>query len=152
MGLPPPRDAGARHADSLARLETDVDLWIATAGSGGEPCLVPLSFLWDGAALLVATAETNPTARNLLASGTAKVAVGATRDVVLVDVTVVATTPAAEIDEATGDAFAAKTGFDPRRLSRPYVYFRLAPRRLQAWREANELAGRDLMREGQWLV
>jgi hypothetical protein len=24
--------------------------------------------------------------------------------------------------------------------------------RLQAWREANELAGRELMRDGHWLV
>lgn len=26
------------------------------------------------------------------------------------------------------------------------------PQRLQAWREANELEGRDLMRDGHWLA
>ncbi len=51
----------------------------------------------------------------------------------------------------TGDAFAARTGFDPRGLDEPYQYFRIVPRRIQAWREANELAGRDLMRDGRWL-
>ena len=50
-----------------------------------------------------------------------------------------------------GDTFAAKTGFDPRRLS-SYLYFRIHPQRLQAWREANEIKGRDLMLDGHWLV
>ncbi len=47
------------------------------------------------------------------------------------------------------DAFAAKTGFDPRQLS-DYRYFRIRPRLVQAWREANELNGRYLMRDGEW--
>jgi hypothetical protein len=51
-----------------------------------------------------------------------------------------------------GDAFAVKTGFDPRQLTSSYHYFRIEPRRLQAWREANELPGRELMRDGHWLV
>jgi hypothetical protein len=28
---------------------------------------------------------------------------------------------------------------------------RLRPERIQAWRESNELAGRQLMRDGEWL-
>ena len=32
------------------------------------------------------------------------------------------------------------------------AYFRITPRRIQAWREENELAGRDLMRDGCWLA
>jgi hypothetical protein len=46
---------------------------------------------------------------------------------------------------------AAKTGFDPRRLS-GYLYFRIHPQRLQTWREANGFEGRNLMRGGRWLV
>ncbi|MEU9739920.1 hypothetical protein AB0E12_12100 [Micromonospora chersina] len=42
-------------------------------------------------------------------------------------------------------------GFDPRELDEPYQYFLIRPRRIQAWREANELRGRDLMRDGRWL-
>jgi hypothetical protein len=37
-------------------------------------------------------------------------------------------------------------------LAAPYRWFRITPRRIQAWREANELAGRTLMRDGRWLV
>jgi hypothetical protein len=43
---------------------------------------------------------------------------------------------AREIPDQVGDAFAAKTGFDPRQLTSPYLYFWIAPGRLQAWREA----------------
>jgi hypothetical protein len=31
-------------------------------------------------------------------------------------------------------------------------WLRVVPRRIQAWREENELAGREVMREGRWLV
>lgn len=57
----------------------------------------------------------------------------------------------ADLPEQDGELFAARTGFDPRRLTTPYRYFRIRPQRVQAWREANELAGRELMRDGRWL-
>jgi hypothetical protein len=50
-----------------------------------------------------------------------------------------------------GDAFAAAAGFDPRTVTTRYLYFRIHPRRMQAWREAGELEGRELMRNGCWL-
>jgi hypothetical protein len=45
-----------------------------------------------------------------------------------------------------GDAFAAATEFDPLTLITRYLYFRMHPWRLQAWREADELEGRELTR------
>ena len=51
-----------------------------------------------------------------------------------------------------GDRFVAHTGFDPRAPATPYRWFRLSPRRIQAWREVNELPDRELMRDGRWLV
>ena len=50
------------------------------------------------------------------------------------------------------DRLAARTGFDPRALATPYAWFRVTPRRVQAWREADELTGRELMRDGRWLA
>jgi hypothetical protein len=60
-----------------------------------------------------------------------------------------------EIDalpQERGDRFAARAGFDPRALATPYRWFRISPRRIQAWREVNELPDRELMRDGRWLV
>ncbi|WP_043620122.1 pyridoxamine 5'-phosphate oxidase family protein [Nonomuraea candida] len=151
MPQPTPRTPEQRRRDTLHRLEHDVDAWVATAGEGGEPYMVPLSFLWDGAALVLATASASPTARNLLANGRARVAIGLVRDVVLIEGTARAT-PATEISGEVADAFAEKSGFDPRKEAEAYHYFHLTPRRLQAWRESNELAGRDLIRDGEWIV
>jgi hypothetical protein len=135
----------------LRRLEEDVDLWVATADGGtGVPYLVPLSFLWDGTALLIATPTASPTGRNLLATGTVRLGIGPTRDVVLIEGTA-EPLPVADLTDEIGDAFAVKTGFDPRELTTPYTYFRITPQRIQAWREADELEGRDLMRGGAWL-
>jgi len=35
-------------------------------------------------------------------------------------------------------------------LAEEYVYLRITPHEIQAWREANELEGRRLMRQGRW--
>ena len=56
------------------------------------------------------------------------------------------------LPQRPGDRFAARSGFDPRTLATPYRWFRISPRRIQAWREVNELADRELMRDGRWLV
>jgi Pyridoxamine 5'-phosphate oxidase len=147
----PARPQKQRQQDALNRLENDEDAWIATAGENGVPYLVPLSFLWDGTTLLVATLSSSPTSRNLQATGKVRLGIGPTRDVVLIEGTVEALS-ATEIPDEIGEAFAAKTGFDPRRLTDPYLYFRIHPQRLQAWREANEIEGRDLLRGGEWVV
>jgi hypothetical protein len=39
---------------------------------------------------------------------------------------------------------------DPRALATPYRWFRISPRRIQAWREVNELPDREPMRDGHW--
>ncbi|MER6136461.1 pyridoxamine 5'-phosphate oxidase family protein [Streptomyces sp. NPDC001815] len=146
----PVRTPKQRKQDTLDRLENDVDAWVATA-EGDMPYLVPLSFLWDGESLLLATPAASPTGRNLRATGRTRLGIGPTRDVVLIEGTVETLAPA-ELPEGVGDAFADRTGFDPRRLTTAYLYFRVRPQRVQAWREADELDGRELMRDGQWLV
>ncbi|WP_031485602.1 pyridoxamine 5'-phosphate oxidase family protein [Streptomyces bicolor] len=152
MTRPPARPAKQRKQDTLHRLEHDEDVWVATAEvDGGVPYLVPLSFLWDGSTLLLATPANSPTGRNLRTTGRARLGVGPTRDVVMIEGTV-DTLTTAQLAEGEADRFAARTGFDPRQLSTPYLYFRVRPQRVQAWREADELAGRELMADGKWLV
>ena len=150
--IPAARAPKQRKRDALNRLENDIDAWVATADrESGTPYLVPLSFLWDGTTLLIATPSSSPTSRNLLASGTVRLGIGPTRDLVLIEGTAHALA-ATEIPDEVGDAFAAKTGFDPRRLTTPYIYFRIHPQRLQSWREDNELQERELMHGGVWVI
>jgi hypothetical protein len=146
-----PRSRARRRRDAEQRLADDVDVWVATASTDGAPYLVPLSFDWDGDALLVATPGDSPTGRNLAATRTARLALGHTRDVVMIE----CAAEVLDIDALPpehGDRFAARTGFDPRGPATAFRWFRLSPRRVQAWREVNEMPDRELMRDGRWLV
>ncbi|MEU6255686.1 pyridoxamine 5'-phosphate oxidase family protein [Streptomyces sp. NPDC047043] len=146
----PARSPEQRKHDVLARLEGELDLWVATADADGLPCLVALWFVWDGEAVWVSTRVTNPTGRNLRDGGRTRLAFGDTQDVVLLDGDV-ETFAGPEVPAAAADAFVAKTGWDPRKDSASYAFFRVRPRAVQAWRGQHELSGRHLMREGVWV-
>jgi hypothetical protein len=145
----PARPRAQRRADTLAKLRSDVDLWVASADELGNAYLVPLSYYWDDTTLTIATPRTSRTATNLVRAGWARVALGPTRDVVIVEgpLEAIPIGTDAELEEAHARA----TGFDPRTLADEYVYLRITPHSIQAWREANELQGRQLMRGGVWL-
>ncbi|MFD5321707.1 pyridoxamine 5'-phosphate oxidase family protein [Streptomyces sp. NPDC127098] len=146
----PPRDGEQRKKDVLRHLVEDEDAWVSTTGGDGAPCLVPLSFVWHGGTLVMTTRSTNPTAVNAAANGRAVVALGPTRDVVLIDADV-EVVPSDALPAAAGEAFVRKLDWDTG--DRPgWVFLVFRPRAVRAWREANELAGRELMRDGAWLV
>ncbi|MEV6724796.1 pyridoxamine 5'-phosphate oxidase family protein [Streptomyces xanthochromogenes] len=148
----PPRTREQRKQDVLTRLEKDEDAWVATASASGEPHLMPLSFVWEHGSLLMCTRRTNPTLRNLESGDRpVQVTLGHTRDVVHITGTATVV-PADELPGASADAFAAKLVWDPRDSGPSYTYFRVVPRRIQAWRAVNEIPDRDLMSEGTWLV
>lgn len=146
-----PRSRAQRRRDTEHRLTHDVDLWVASASADGVPYLVPLSFDWDGEALLLATPAESSTGRNLAATRTVRVGLGHTRDVSMIEGDVEVLESDA-LPRQQGDRFAARSGFDPRALATRYRWFRITPRRIQAWREENELTDRELMRDGRWLV
>jgi hypothetical protein len=85
MASDPPRPLWQRKQDALARLHNDVDAWVASADSDGRVYLVPQSFLWDGQTVTLATPQSSRTGRNLRSAGRARLAIGPTRDVVLID-------------------------------------------------------------------
>ncbi|HET7689540.1 MAG TPA: pyridoxamine 5'-phosphate oxidase family protein [Nocardioidaceae bacterium] len=146
-----PRDPATRKADTLALLATPaIDVWVATASASGTPYLVPVSLAWVDDRAVIAIEGRSVTARNLLASGQARLAVGPTRDVVMIDAELERSADV-EADEKLGEAYAAQADWDPRG-STGYVFLVLRPLRLQAWREANEIPGRTLLRDGTWLV
>jgi len=60
--VPTPRSRAQRRRDTEHRLTHDIDVWVASASADGAPYLVPLSFDWEGEALLVATPTDSPPA------------------------------------------------------------------------------------------
>ncbi|MGI8688138.1 MAG: pyridoxamine 5'-phosphate oxidase family protein [Thermomicrobiales bacterium] len=146
-----PRNAEQRTSDVRQKLRDEVNLWMASASSEGDAYLVPLSFYWDGARLLLATPAHSRTARNLRRTGEARLALGPTRDVVILEgpVTFIARDV---IDDALATAHAQKAGFTPRQIAEEYVYIQVIPQMIQAWRGPDELVGRFVMRDGRWLA
>ena len=146
-----PRDRETRKADTVAMLATQaIDVWVATASAAGEPYLVPVSLAWVEGRVVIAVEASSLTARNLTASGKARLGVGQTRDLAMIDTVLERVVDVAD-DEALGAAYVRQADWDPRR-SPGYVLAVLRPVRMQAWREANEIPGRTLMRDGNWLT
>jgi hypothetical protein len=152
-----PRSADTRKADTLAKLRAPAaDVWVASAGTGdaGDPVpwLVPLSLAWLDERVVIALEATSRTARNVVATGGARLALGHTRDVVMIDAVLEDAVPLTGAPAALADGYAAQADWDPREAGDGYTFLVLRPERIQAWRESDELAGRTLMRGGAWLV
>lgn len=145
-----PRNLAQRKADTLAKLATDDDIWVASTNGPGDPCLVPLSFAWVQDRVILVTSRSNRTARNIGETSSAHLALGPTRDVVSLE-GVAEVRSIGELDKIDADAYAARTGWDPRDDD-SLVWIVFQPLRVQAWREVDELTGRTLMEEGRWLV
>jgi hypothetical protein len=145
------RDTPTRKADLLAALEKQADMWLSTADPTGRPHLIPVSAWWDGTHLVVATTGASRTARNMQQNRPVRIAGGSPADAILIDADVVESRPADDSAElATG--FAAAVGWDPREVAKGWVFFRLRPTRIQAYRGYDELEGRDVMRASSWLA
>jgi hypothetical protein len=144
------RSTAQRQSDAVQKLEHDEDVWVATADVSGVPHLVPLSLCWYDGNVIVAVEAASRTARNASASGQARLALGPTRDVVMIDAaaTITATSGTAP---AIAAAYHARTGWDPGKESGDWVYIVLHPTRIQAWRDVKEITARTIMRNGTWL-
>lgn len=143
-----PRLTPQRRTDALARFGTDRDCWVATA-QAGLAHLVPLSFVWLDGRFYLATPDRSRTADNARSGGSLRLALGTTRDVVLVD-----GRPSVlglqDMPPSVLDRYVEKFGWDL--LASPeYVGLVVEPRRVLAWREENEIPDRTIMRAGRWL-
>ncbi len=142
-----PRSRQERIADTLRRLEDDSDAWVASTGAE-QPWLAPLSFLWRDEQLLLATDGATPTATNVATIPLLRLALGHTRDVVIVQGPA-RLAPATGLTDDEADAYQTKHGSDPRTWADTVM--RVRPARILAWREGNEMTGRLLMADGAWL-
>ena len=151
-----PRTREQRRADTLAKLSAPAaDVWVATAGvdAGGQASsyLVPLSLAWIDERVVLATEADSVTARNIISQGRARLGLGPTRDVVMIDAGL---EQVYRLDEVPGLArrYAVQADWDPRESGGRMRFLVLRPERIQAWREVNELPGRTLMRGGAWIT
>jgi hypothetical protein len=152
-----PRSAAERKAGTLAKLHTrGIDVWVASASvsdSGAAHAhLVPLSLAWIDERVVIALESDSRTARNIIEQGTARLALGPTRDVVVIDAVLDRAVDLEDVPVTLAERYAAQADWDPRTAGGRFVVVVLRPDRIQAWREANELAGRTLMRAGSWVV
>ncbi|MCP3974428.1 MAG: pyridoxamine 5'-phosphate oxidase [bacterium] len=144
------RSAESRIADTLRRLESEADVWIATASAAGAPHLIPLSLAWDGTNILLATPPGSPTARNIDATGQARASLADTDDVVVIVASAVVT-PFERTPDDVADSFAERAGWDPRKNDGRWALLTLAPETIHAWKGEPELVGRTIMRRGEWV-
>ncbi|NBE55970.1 pyridoxamine 5'-phosphate oxidase family protein [Streptomyces boluensis] len=147
---PLPRTTRTRRRETLERLVRERDVWVSTAHPEHGPHQVPLWFVWDGRALWMCTGARSATVRNIRAEPRVRLALPDSFDVVLVQGEAECF-PDREVPAGAAEAFAAKFGWDPRAEDGPYVYLRVTPLTVRAWRGEPELRGRVVVRDGVWL-
>ncbi|MFD7233361.1 pyridoxamine 5'-phosphate oxidase family protein [Streptomyces sp. NPDC059881] len=143
------RQAAKRTQDTLDRLAGERDVWVSTGHPDHGPHQVPLWFLWDGRAMWMCTSATSVTARNVREEPRVRLALPDTFDVVLLQGEAECF-PDQEVPRDAAEAFAAKFGWDPRTEEEPFLYVRVTPKTVRAWRGEPELRGRVIMRDGRW--
>jgi hypothetical protein len=142
-----------RKADTLAKLSAPAaDVWVATAAADASAYLVPLSLAWLDERVVLATDADSVTARNVISQGHVRLGLGPTRDVVLIEAELEQVYSLDEVPAGLARGYATQADWDPRESGGQMRFLVLRPQRIQAWREANELPGRTLMRGGAWIT
>ena len=147
---PSPRDAATRKRDALAALESQGAYWLATAEVGGRPHLIAVSGWWDGHDIVFTTLGTSKTARNLAMNPAAKFAGGTPADAVVIEAQMM---DSVMVDDApdVAEGFKKAMGWDPREMD-GWMFFRMRPTRIQAFRGYDEIDDRDVMVRSRWVV
>lgn len=98
----------------------------------------------------VPTFASSRTVANITANPQARVAIGDTADVVMID-TRASLLNVSAIGTDIADRY-AQVSTDPRSYPEgTFGYLRLRPRRVQVWNGFHEFVGRTVMRDGRWL-
>lgn len=152
-----PRTREQRKTDTLAKLSAPaMDVWVATATAEADghasSHLVPLSLAWIDERVVLATEADSATARNIISQRHARLGLGPTRDVVMIDAELEQAYSLDEVPDELARQYAMQADWDPRKAGDRMRFLVLRPLRIQAWREVNELPGRTLMRDGAWIT
>jgi len=144
------RDRATRKKDVLTALERQGHYWLATAEIGGRPHMIAVSGWWDGGDIVITTLGTSKTARNMAMNPAVMLAGGDPSDAILIQAQVI---DSAAVDDSAdlAQGYKKAVGWDPREMD-GWVFFRLRPTRIQAFRGYDEIEDRDVMVRSRWVV
>ena len=143
------RSTERRKRDAIAKLEGDMDVCVVTADDHENAHLVPLSLCWHNEEVVVATEARSRTAQNAERSGQARLVLGPSRDVVIIDAAA-SVVDMVDAEPLIKNAYRERTGWDPGGEGGYWVYIRLRRRTVQVWCEVDEIIGRTVIRDGTW--
>jgi len=144
------RDRATRKKDVLTALERQGHYWLATAEIGGRPHLIAVSGWWDGGDIVITTLGASKTARNMAMNPAVMLAGGDPADAIVIQAQVI-DSAAVEDSAELAQGFKKAMGWDPREMD-GWMFFRLRPTRIQAFRGYDEIEDRDVMVRSRWVV
>ena len=144
------RDVATRKKDVLDALRKQGKFWLATAEIGGQPHLIAVSGWWDGHDIVVTTLGTSKTARNMAMNPAVMLAGGDPSDAIVIQAQMIDSI-AVEDSAELALGFSTAMGWDPREMD-GWMFYRLRPTRIQAFRGYDEIEGRDVMVRSRWLA
>jgi pyridoxamine 5'-phosphate oxidase-like protein len=150
MTSTPPRDTATRKKDVMAYLEKNGHYWLTTAEIGGRPHMIGVSGLWDGSAIIVTTLGTSKTAKNMEMNPLVVLAGGDPSDAIVINAGVIETVPVEDSPRMLQE-WKAAMGWDPSELG-DWVFYRLRPTGIQAFRGYEEIEGRHVMIRSRWVI
>lgn len=143
------RDTATRKRDVLAALEKQGHYWLATARISGRPHLIAVSGLWNGHEVIVTTLGTSVTAKNMAMNPLVTLAAGDASDAIVIQAQMIDSAAVEDATEIAGE-WKAAMGWDPREMD-GWMFFRLRPTRIQAFRGYEEIENRDVMIRSRWV-
>ncbi len=135
-GLAPTPDALLPWSHATERLARARNYWVATTRLDGRPHVVPVWGLWLDDAFYFSTDPTSRKARNLAACPEAVIHLESGDEVVICEGTV-ERVPGAGLPAGFVDAYEAKYGFRLDGSNPAFAVYRLHPRTVYAWLEAD---------------
>ena len=143
------RDSATRKRDVLAALDKQGHYWLATAPISGRPHIIAVSGLWNGHELVVTTVGTSLTAKNMAMNPLVTLAGGDPSDAIVIQAQMIESATVEDATEIAGE-WKAAMGWDPREMD-GWMFFRLRPTRIQAFRGYEEIGNRDVMIRSRWV-
>lgn len=148
MTSTPSRDVATRKKDVLAYLGKQGHYWLTSAEIGGRPHVIAVSGLWREDEMVVTTLGTSKTAKNVAMNPLVVLAGGDPSDAIVIQAQVIEAVPVEESPRLAQEWNTAM-GWEP---PGDWVFYRLRPTRIQAFRGYDEIGGRDVMVRSRWVV